>query len=209
MKKKIMLTTILVILMGLFYGCGATTEEKSTLRPEQEQIQAICKLSTLECYYHNVAKMTKTKGTGIMGIGEKDREYWVEYTGIAKVGIDMSKVKMTMGSENNITIYLPEAELMQMEVKEGSEKTISSEDGWNKNEITADDQTAVIQTAQEEMEATIKENAALLMNAQNRAKTLIENYITRLGEAVGVTYEIEWVYETETNTEESTGEQLE
>jgi hypothetical protein len=153
--------------------------------------------------------MTKTKGTGIMGIGEKDREYWVEYTGIAKVGIDMSKVKMTMGSENNITIYLPEAELMQMEVKEGSEKTISSEDGWNKNEITADDQTAVIQTAQEEMEATIKENAALLMNAQNRAKTLIENYITRLGEAVGVTYEIEWVYETETNTEESTGEQLE
>ena len=34
-------------------------------KPALSQIRSICELATLECYYHNVEKSAKTKGTGL------------------------------------------------------------------------------------------------------------------------------------------------
>jgi hypothetical protein len=205
MKKKILLAMI-VAMMGLLCACKAVgdSDEANAVKPEEEQIRAICELSTLECYYHNVAKSIKTKGTGITSWGEKDREFWIEYTGVAKIGIDMSKVKMIMDDENHITIYLPEAEVTSVTVKGETLDYISSADGWNKNEITAEDETDAIDKAQQEMEETVKANSALLQSARDRAQKLIENYINQLGKAVGATYEIEWSYDDASNMVEST-----
>ena len=38
--------------------------------PDIAQIRTICELATLECYYHNVAKSVKEKGSGLLHIGE-------------------------------------------------------------------------------------------------------------------------------------------
>ena len=51
-----------------------TTISKSSL----EEVFEISELATLECYYHNVAKSTKTKGTGLTHVGEKERKFWIE-----------------------------------------------------------------------------------------------------------------------------------
>jgi type IV secretory pathway VirJ component len=205
MKKKMMLMLVMIILLAMLCACSNEEEENiSSIKPEEEQVRSICEMSTLECYYHNVAKSTKTKGTGITALGEKDRTFWIEYTGVAKIGIDMSKAKMDMDDENHITIHLPEAEVMNVEVVGDTLNYISSADGWNKNEITAEDETNAINEAQKEMEETVKENSSLLMSAQDRAKKLIENYITKLGESTGITYEITWVYDDISATVEST-----
>lgn len=42
---------------------------------------------------------------------------------------------------------------------------------------------------------TAEENTALLVNAQERAKKMIENYIMQLGETTGTEYQITWKYE--------------
>ena len=130
---------------------------------------------------------------------EKDKKFWIEYTGVANLGIDMSKVKMEIDGIN-IKVTIPKAQLLNISIDETSlndDSFTTSQDGWNKNEITADDQTAAINQAQKEMEKSVQENSALLVSAQDRAQKLIENYINRLGEAVGVEYKIEWVYEEE------------
>lgn len=62
-------------------------------KPALSQIRSICELATLECYYHNVEKSAKTKGTGLAHVGEK-KKFWIEYTGVAKTEIDMSDVNM-------------------------------------------------------------------------------------------------------------------
>lgn len=46
-----------------------------------------------------------------------------------------------------------------------------------------------------EMIKTAEENTALLVNAQERAKKMIENYIMQLGETTGTEYQITWKYE--------------
>lgn len=143
----------------------------------------------------------------------RDRKFWIEYTGIANLGIDMSKVDMTMDG-TNIKITIPNAKILSISIDKDSlndDSFMTSQDGFiNKNEITAEDQTEAIDKAQKKMEQTVKENSALLASAQERAKTLIENYINQLGDAAGEKYTIEWAYceddstsdETVINTEE-------
>ncbi len=169
---------------------------KST-EPDIMQVRSICKLATVECYYHNVAKSEKPAGTGIWHFGEKDRQFWIEYTGTVKLGIDMSKVQMKVNG-TDVTVTIPEAEVQQVNVDDdsyNSDSYIFSEDGINKNEITAEDATGAVENARNEMIKTAEENTALLVNAQERAKKMIENYIMQLGETTGTDYQITWKYE--------------
>lgn len=194
MRNKAKWLVVTLILSIVLCSCSKK-ENQPKLEPDIVQLQSICQLATLECYYHNVAISVKSKGTGIEHIGEKEREFWIEYTGIARIGIDMSQVSMTVDGEN-ITVTMPDAQLLSIGIDESSlteDSYVTSQDGfWNKNEITAEDQTAAIADAQEEMRASVEANTALMTNAKERAKKLIENYIMQLGAACGVEYNIIW-----------------
>ena len=87
--KKIILILLCVVILFSFVGCSE--KDKYVGEPDITRIRTICNLATLECYYHNVAKSTKTAGSSITDWFEKDREFWIEYTGVAKIGIDMER----------------------------------------------------------------------------------------------------------------------
>jgi hypothetical protein len=161
--------------------------------PEVAEIRSICKLATLECYYHNVAKSTKSAGTGWAHFGEKDRTFWVEYSGVAKLGVDMSKGDMNIEGDT-ITIYIPEAEIISIQATQSSMyDTISDNDAFfNKNKIKLADETAAVKAAEEDIQNQIINDTSLLASAQDRAKKLIENYINQLGEMTGSTYTVKW-----------------
>ena len=192
-----------VMLTVVLTGCGKQ-ETVQMPEPKIEQVRSICNLATVQCYYHNVAKSEKKAEKGLTHLGEKDRKFWIEYTGIANLGIDVAEVQMNVdGTEVEVT--LPEAKLLNISIDRktlNEDSYISSADGLNKNEITAEDQTAAINQAQQEMQKTVAANTTLLLNAQNRAKKLIENYIGQLGEAAGVEYHITWIY-SETGKKEA------
>lgn len=201
MRNKATLYLVLILMVGALSGC---VNKKTAVDPDVLQIRNICNLATLECYYHNVAKSEKKAGSGISHIGEKDRTFWIEYTGVARLGIDMSKVEMKIDG-NNIELRMPPAKVLSISIDKddlGEDSFILSGDGWNKNKITAYDQTQAINDAQMEMKKMVTENSSLLLSAQNRAKTLIENYIIQLGEAAGVVYNIKWTYIEDGETSE-------
>lgn len=187
-----------IIIMCLLLLCGCSNN-KSVEVPELEQIKSICELSTLECVYNNVAKGTKAAGEGFEHLFEKERKYWVEYEGYVKVGIDLSKVQMTVDGDL-IRISLPKAEIQNIGIIDESfheGAVISNADGfWNENKITAEDQKQIVANAQNEMKNEVQNNQGIMEKATRRAKTLIENYINQLGDAVGITYKIEWMEES-------------
>lgn len=163
--------------------------------PDLSQIRSICELATLECYYHNVAKSVQEKGSGLSHIGEIDRQFWIEYSGVAKLGVDMSKVTMEIEG-STIFITIPKAEVLGLsDYSFAPDNYISADDGINKNPITAENQTKAIAQADEDIRQLFAGNDALLMRAQNRARLLIENYINQLNEISGTKYRIEWIYE--------------
>lgn len=173
----------------------AAADNARVTYPDISQIRTICELATLECYYHNVAKSVKEKGSGLLHIGEVERIFWIEYSGVAKLGIDMSKVKMEMDGER-IEITIPKATLLGLSDYSFTEDSyISSDDGLNKNPITAENQTEAVAAANEHIRQLFEKDDTMLLRAQERAKKLIENYINQLSEISGVEYEVDWVYE--------------
>lgn len=196
--KRIIIVMLLAIIMSVIPGCNINGV--SSKKPDLSQIRSICNLATLECYYHNVAKTKKEAGSGISHIGETDRTFWIEYTGIAKIGIDMSKVNMQIDGDT-VSIFIPNAKLLSIDISEDNMNYISNDDSWfNKNKITAEDQISAINDAQSNMAESVKNNSALLLSAQSRAKDLIENYIIKLNELSKTEYKIEWQYESNQNS---------
>lgn len=194
---------ILIMLTSLFCGCGdkantsnasadVSEEDVEVKKPDLLQIRSICKLATLECYYHNVAKSKKSAGTGISHLGESDRSFWVEYDGTVKIGADMSRGSMDVDG-TNITIYMPEAEILSIKLDSDSvSNTVKESDSWNSNPIEGKDVTNAVNNAQKDIREEIENDPSLFANAQDRAKKLIENYINKLGETTGTVFTIEW-----------------
>lgn len=92
-------------------------------------------------------------------------------------------------SGDEVKIYVPEAKLLNVEVKDDTfneDSYITNEDdGLRGNKITADDQTAAISDAQNTMKETVTANKTLFVDARERVKTLIENYIKQIDDACG------------------------
>ncbi len=205
-NKAYSLITAFLLSIAVLCACSADSGDTAgtanaaadAVGPNLSQIKEICELATLECYYHNVAKSVKESGSGLLHIGEKDRDFWIEYSGCAKFGIDVSKVTMVLNG-NQLTITLPPARLLGMSDYTFSEDSfISSDDGFNKNPITADDQTRAVAEANQQLEEMFSRDEAMLIRAQDRAKLLIESYIKKISELTQTEYVIQW--ELEDNT---------
>ena len=216
MKKRMVWLLVIGSLAAFLCACSGKKKEADTAieelekesvmwearTPDISQIRSICELATLECYYHNVAKSVKEKGKGLSHIGEKERIFWIEYSGVARFGINVSKVTMEAeGTE--ILITIPKAELLGLSDHTFAEGSyISSDDGFNKNPITSENQTEAVAAAEEDIRNMFAKDDAILSKAQDNAKKLIENYIRQLGQLSDVEYEITWNYEENIPKEE-------
>ena len=127
-------------------------------------------------------------------MGEVDREFWIEYQGVAKIGIDMDKLEISTKGEK-VQIKIPEATLLSINIDQESlnaKSYIYSEDAFfNKNPVNEEDQKSAISTAQKKMEETVMADKKLFQKAGERAKRLLEEYVKELGKTTGKAYQVE------------------
>ncbi len=182
--KYLILTSVLLVSL-----CGCSKKVDNTL--DLSEIKYISELATIKTYYHNVAKVEYEAQSGLTHIFEKDRILWLEYTGIAKIGIDMSKIDVKK-EDNKIKITIPPAKVLSHDVDESTIVKIKSKDGINPNPVPVSEETAAIKRAEDNMIETIEKDGQLLLQAQDRAKELIENYVRQFNVS-GEEYTIEWI----------------
>lgn len=209
-KNRVVVWYILFI-VGMTSGCSPDAletddESKADLTsvserdmekeavPDINKIKNICELSTLRCYYHNVAKSTKESGTGIFHFGEKERIFWIEYTGIVEISFDSEMIKMESDG-TKIALTLPQPRVtctVDQDSWNEDSYVISKDQYFQKNPITAADQTRAIEEAQKKLKEEVGNNSALLGTAKQQARELIENYINQIGSAAGMKYSVVW-----------------
>ena len=173
----------------------ALTEPIVVPAPDEGQLKSICQLSVLEGYFHNVVKFEQKDAEKFLWM-TKNKKAWVEYVGVAKYGLDASKVKMKL-SGKHVTISIPKAELLYCKV----DSTSLDENAYivdkDSATITAEDSKAILALAQQELNDEAKEYEPLLTLAQQRAQQLMEDYVKNIVSATGSDaeqYTIEWVY---------------
>ncbi len=213
--KRILAVLLAGMIVLLCTGCADNSETVTDVTEEEEiievepqlsQIRSICKLAVMECYYHNVAKFKEENAEQFLWI-TRDKEFWVEYSGVVKLGIDVSQVTMEV-NDNQVTIAIPETEVLSCLVDSESLTTDSYIVAKDSVEVTAEDEVYALSQAQEELEAYVAQDQTLLLQAQQRAQTLLENYVNSIGELTGKQYKITWVYlENGDNTETADAEQ--
>ena len=188
--KAIKYLVVLLILLTITTGCGKQKKPDLTA----ESIKSIAELSTLDVYYHNVATGDKPKGTNIItSIGEVPRKYWIEYDGVVNIGTDMKEMEISIDG-SKVIITMPKAKILSTNIISDM-KIYSSDDNWfNKNKITADDQTVAVATAQTEMMTKAQNNKSLFEQANQRAETIITSYINQISKLSCKDYTVEFKY---------------
>lgn len=215
-KAEAILCFGLIMIMVTLTACTKKQEEKNLQEPGISQIRSICELATMECYYHNVVKGKVEGGWFKDGWNDgwnildwmrkanvEDCEYWFEYVGVIKIGIDMANLKIQV-KEDKVEITIPKAKILSSEVKPESlddglyvTSTSDNDGAW----ITLEHETEAIAIAQENMNKEARENTMVFEEATERAKKLIQNYIVQMGKLTDKEYTIQWI-EAETLDEE-------
>lgn len=183
--KPISILLILSLVLSIFLLLPNNNNSKQPF----SQIQTICELATLKCYYHNVAQFEQ-KG-GLLDYGHK--KLWFEYSGIVRVGIDFSKVKIDpVKNDNVVKIHIPDAKVLSATCDPDSFSE-SFEETAIFTSIGFEDKAAAFASAQEKMFSEASENSSLLYQSKVRAKKIIEQYILNIGKMNNKNYEIVWI----------------
>ena len=192
MKKMIALFLALAAILGCT-ACGQR-EEAPAVEPDVTEMRAICELSVMDCYYHNVAKYFEEDAQkGFLGIGKKDKHFWIEYSGVVRMGIDASLVNIKV-EDTLVTITIQEAKVLKCTVDSDSLSQDSYIVDTDSAKVKAADEVLNFAEAQRQLEETAAKDKTLLANAQQRAKSLLVEYVKNIGEAAGKEYKIDWIY---------------
>ena len=199
--KKVVAVLLAILLSLSVAACGGKEQELANMEPEVSQMKAICELAVMDCYYHNVAKFEEEDAEGFL-FWKKDKKFWIEYSGVVTLGIDVSQVEVEV-TETQVTITMPPAAVQRCRVDSSSltEESFIVADG--SASIDAEDEVAAFDAAQTALEDTASRDSVLLANAQQRAQSLLEDYIKNVGNMVGKEYSIQWIYLDESGEETS------
>ncbi|HCW72592.1 MAG TPA: DUF4230 domain-containing protein [Clostridiaceae bacterium] len=189
MFKKVSAMILGIGLSLILYSCN--NQNLIDRKPEIIEMKTITELATLECYYHNVAKVKEKDATRFL-FWTKDKNFWIEYSGIVKIGIDPSMLDIEV-NEESVNIHISKAKVLDYKVDQNSLTDASYIVDKDSAKITAEDETAAFALAQENMFLTASNDKALLTNAQERAKKLLEEYVSNVGKSVGKEYSIKWI----------------
>lgn len=190
MKNTKSTCVILITLLSIncLFGCGSQKQ-----KPDFSSIKSVCELSTLKCYYHNVATYEKNAHGLLKVFGSGYKKIWIEYSGIVNLGIDINKVDISEPDTNNvITIKIPDAEVQSTSL----DKSTLSEPLTDKGvftKITTEEKTEALSSAQQNMKETAQKDTSLLAQAKEHAKLILQGYINNLGEEFNDEYTIKWV----------------
>lgn len=193
LKKSLFL--LLAVLTLLFCAACGKEEAVEIPVPEEAQLKSICQLSVLEGYFHNVYKYNQKNAEKFLWMS-KNKRFWLEYTGIAKYGIDASQVSMEVEGQD-ITITLPKAKLLYCKV----DSTSLTEDSYivdqDSAKIKAEDSKNALTQAQAKLETEAADYEPLLTLAQQQTEKLMEEYVHNIAAAAGADtdyYTIHWNY---------------
>lgn len=191
--KRIIALCLLFVIAFTSAACNKSPDIATTqMEPQITQMKAICELAVMECYYHNIAKFSEEDASGFLW-WKKDKRFWIEYSGVVKLGIDISLVTIEV-NDTQVTISIPAAKVLDCKVDSASLSEESFFVDSNSADITAEDEVKAFDAAQSAMEETAANDKTLLANAQQRAQMLLENYIENIGNTVGKSYSIRWIY---------------
>lgn len=175
--KKVLIIILVIAIIGVSaYYIGVRNgklAEKPTITSStiESQIKSIKELSTVQYYYTNMGSFENQNEFYGIKIPLTLKKFIVTYDGVIKAGISLEDVKVSV-SDNQITVDLPEGEILSHEIYEDS-LMIYDEKNSIFNPIKIEDYTSFTEDQKSTMESKAIERG-ILDEAIKDAKLAIE-----------------------------------
>lgn len=170
-------------------GCA-----KADATPDFSGVKDIAELSALECYYHNVVKYHRDADGWLFGLGNiGEKNMWFEYDGIVEMGVDIDQVKISEPDANGvIAITIPQIMILgHPDIDTDSMTDPIEANGWFTG-LTANEKNEALAEAQANLMETALADERAKLQAKERTKSLLEQYVKNVGEAIGKVYTVKW-----------------
>lgn len=210
MKRLTTRQLLILVLVVDIVLCGAFVLTNVLNKPErierkvsESNIQRICELATLECYYHNVSNWSQDAYGVLAFTGYGEKKVWIEYDGMVRVGINAGEIKISDPDKDDVvTVTIPEATILDKDLDESTISEIASDRTvlFFTDPVNTEDRRKALAAAQADMAESASKNEMILGEAQERAKKIIERNILAAGEANDKHYTVKFVSAMDTPT---------
>ena len=150
----------------------------------------------MECTYHSVARYgNKADEIPINFFHTGYKKYWFEYDAKVEVGVDAMKIEFVDVPDGDgvVTMTMPNAEVLtQPNIIEATMTEPITDKGFL-TDITDGDKKKALEDAQQEIRDKANGDDALKLQAKERAKDVIEQYIKNVGNELGYKYSVKFI----------------
>ena len=203
-KLLIILAVILALIIGIFIKGYTSASEKyrETITNLEEEVKRLSEpiavyeeasqevnlsliyskisdigeLATIEYIYTDAGKFEDPKQLFGKNIPFTTKSFIAKWDGVIKAGIKIEDIIIEINDANKeISIHLPDAEILSHEINEESIETLDEKNGLF-NQVTVDDVRNFDQVSKEAMETRAIENG-LLEKANKNAEKIIEKLV--------------------------------
>lgn len=191
LPRTLLAATLCASLFALpLAGC----QSQAKADPDFSGIGDIAELASLECYYHNVVKYHKdAEGFLINLIGVGRKNLWFEYDGSVKLGFDVGKVSISEPDASGVvTVTIPQVEVLGHPDVDPDSITDGIEDNGIFTSLTGSDRSQALTDAQNNLVEIVNQDDKVKLQAKERGKSLLEQYVKNVGESLGQTYTVKW-----------------
>lgn len=149
-----------------------------------QRLSEIQELATQEYHYTNMGKFENQLDFYGWKVPFTTKSFLVAYDGVIKAGVDLSDLEVTVG-ESTITVALPEGKILSHEIDLDSLEVFDETKNIF-NPIRIEDYTGFTADQRAAMEQRAIDDG-LLTAASERARTVVERFITTFPGAEGYT----------------------
>ena len=182
LKRRAILVLILIaVVAGAFFlggvMAGRNSQPQITSSLLGQRLSAIQELATQEYHYTNMGRFQNQLDFYGWKVPFTTKSFIVAYDGVIKAGVDLSELQVEV-SGKTISVTLPEGKILSHDIDEESIEVFDETKNIF-NPIQIEDYTGF--TA--DQKASIEERAiseGLLTAASERARTVVEEFITAL-----------------------------
>lgn len=191
LPRTLLAATLFALLFALpLAGC----QSQAKADPDFSGISDIAELASLECYYHNVVKYHKdAEGFLINLIGVGRKNLWFEYDGSVRLGFDVGKISISEPDASGVvTVTIPQIEVLGHPDVDPDSITDGIEDNGIFTSLTGSDRSQALTDAQNNLIDTVNQDDKIKLQAKERGKSLLEQYVKNVGESLGQAYTVKW-----------------
>ena len=183
--KKVFLFSVITAFMCIVTSCQPNPRQQL-----ESRLQSMAETAELGTVEYTVKKIVKANDKQWFTVG--NRHILFQTTAYLKAGIKLDGFgsdKVAVDENKNVTVTLPHAQLLSLNMPEDEQKTVFEDYGYFRSKFNAEEQNYILQLGEKDIREDVP-NLGILEDAEKNATEIFTAMLQQLGyENINIKFE--------------------